>query len=261
MAKNLRTSKKSTSNKLGNTVKAPENQEEKKQMKTTKNTENKVENKPAKTEKPSARAALLECLERMMIPAAIIDAKGVAIDGVANAATVEYSEEAASEAGQRILSDDGRAELTDALNAYVADINYVFVNNATGKINCTPYAKPESAIVKIAEIVNTQQVKDATPEKVLEKLLQSLNYKRVKVWDYVHTDKRNAGMLTAALNLLRDKVVATDKLNPDKIDIAKRIDGAYKRAASVLNATYCKGGNAGERILRSLFPRMKYINL
>ena len=257
MAKNLRNSKKSTSNKVETTAKTTENQEEKKQMKTAKTTEN----KPAKTEKPSARAALLECLDRLMIPAAIIDAKGVAIEGVAQAASVEYSEEAASEAGQRILSDDGRTELTDALNAYVADINYVFVNNATGKINCTPYAKSESAIAKIAEIVNTQQVKDATPEKVLEKLLQSLNYKRVKVWDYVHSDKRNAGMLTAALNLLRDKVVATDKLNPDKIDVAKRIDGSYKRAAGVLNATYCKGGNAGERILRSLFPRMKYINL
>lgn len=257
MAKNLRTSKKSTTTKSTETAKTTENQEEKKQMKTTKNTET----KPAKTEKPNARAALLECLERLMIPAEIIDAKGVAIEGVANAATVEYSEEAGSEAGQRILSDDGRAELTDALNAYVADINYVFVNNASGKINCTPYVKSDSAIAKIAEIVNTQQVKDATPEKVLEKLLQSLNYKRVKVWDYVHSDKRNAGMLTAALNLLRDKVVATDKLDPAKIDVAKRIDGAYKRAASVLNATYCKGGNAGERILRSLFPRMKYINL
>lgn len=257
MVKNLRNSQKTTGNKLEKTVKNPANQEEKKQMKTTKNTET----KPAKTEKPSARAALLECLERLMIPAEIIDAKGVAIDGVANAATVEYSEEAGSEAGQRILSEAGRAELTDALNSYTSDINYVFVNNATGKINCAPYVKSESAIAKIAEIVNTQQVKDAMPEKVLEKLLQSLNYKRVKVWDYVHTDKRNAGMLTAALNLLRDRVVATDKLDPAKIDVAKRIDGAYRRAASILNATYCKGGNAGERILRSIFPRMKYINL
>lgn len=259
MAKNLRTSKKSTENKVATTAKTTENQQEKKQMKTT--AKNTAKNNTAKTEKPSARAALLECLNRLMIPAEIIDAKGVAIDGVANAATVEYSEEAGSEAGQRILSEAGRAELTDALNSYVADINYIYINNASGKINNAPYAKAESAIAKIAEIVNTQQVKDATPEKVLEKLLQSLNYKRVKVWDYVHTDKRNAGMLTASLNLLRDKVIATDKLNPDKIDVAKRIDGAYRRAASVLNATYCKGGNAGERILRSLFPRMKYINL